>query len=575
VPEHYLHRPGDSVAVKFRAIDANDKPVQTTGTVRVVRRRWKDRQYGDEEILTPKLSTDANGEATLRFTPKSAGYYQVVWTSTDTPGSTRARDVVTAETTVWVADRTTTDIGYYYAGGMQLIVDKEALRVGETASVMLVAPESGRWAFVTSSADSILESQVVKLDGTVKLLQIPIDDRHVPNFFLTASSVFKRQLSTATERIVVPPVEHFLTVDVKADREQYEPRQEGTLTITTRDASGNPVPAEVAVSVSDEAVTAIQQDPAGDPRQFFYGELRENRLRVDAGLHHQRYLDLDDEQERERKEEDRYGRLAEGGVVGGVVGGMADAAVALESIATTAQRRDMAPPPPPPMAPPVPSPVANEAAPAAAGIDVQVRTDFRSTAFWKPDVVTDANGLATLTIKYPEALTTWRATARAATSGSAFGMGSSTARTNLPLLVRLQAPRFFVAGDRAVVSAVINNNTDEAIDVTATLEAEGLEVERRALSPSTVPPHADARVDWNVSATKAGNAKLRVTARGGRYGDAMEKPFLVWEHGIDKLIARSGKLRGDEAVVRLELPRERRATELVIYVKPSLAAAML
>ncbi len=34
----------------------------------------------------------------------------------------------------------------------------------------------------------------------------------------------------------MPPVEHFLTVDVKSDREQYEPRQEGTVTITTRDA---------------------------------------------------------------------------------------------------------------------------------------------------------------------------------------------------------------------------------------------------------------------------------------------------------------------------------------------------
>ena len=55
----------------------------------------------------------------------------------------------------------------------------------------------------------------------------------------------------------------------------------------------------------------------------------------------------------------------------------------------------------------------------------------------------------------------------------------------------------------------------------------------------------------------------------------MEKSFAVYEHGIDKLIARSGKMRGDEALVRLELPRERRATDLTVQIAPSLAVTML
>src|SRR4029078_11755936 len=54
----------------------------------------------------------------------------------------------------------------------------------------------------------------------------------------------------------------------------------------------------------------------------------------------------------------------------------------------------------------------------AAPIEVTVRSDFRSTAFWKPDVVTDASGVAKVSFKYPEALTTWRATARVTTPGT-------------------------------------------------------------------------------------------------------------------------------------------------------------
>jgi hypothetical protein len=567
--EHALHRPGDSVSVKFKAMDANDRPVQTSGTVTVTRRRWQKRAYVDEQVTTSKLATNAQGEATFTFTPRETGYYVVRWESFD-GDPTRAQNRVVAETTVWVADRNSTDIGYYSHGGVDIVVDKEAARAGETVPVMIATGTSGRWVLLTTSGDEILDTRVLRLDGNVKLVQLQLDERHVPNFFLTASSVFDLSVATDSEQIVVPPVEHFIHVDVKADREQYEPRQSGTLTITTKDADGRPVPAEVAIAVSDEAVTAIQQDTAGDPRQFFYGELRSQHVQVSAGVHSQQY---EREQKKERGEEIQQGVL--GGVAGGAVGTHLYAADAVqESITVTAQMKTTATAAPPP---PAPAPVAPPPPPAEGagpGIDVQVRSDFRSTAFWKPDVVTDASGTAVVKVQFPEALTTWRATARAATTGASFGMGSSTAKTNLPLLVRLQGPRFFVVGDRVVVSGVVNNNTDAAITVTPVLEVEGLTLQSKA-GPLRVEAHGEARADWTVLAEKAGEAKLRVTARGTNLGDAMEKSFVVYEHGIDKLIARSGKMRGGETIVKLELPRERRSTDLVVQVAPTLAVAML
>jgi uncharacterized protein YfaS (alpha-2-macroglobulin family) len=583
-PEHWLHRPNERVAVKFKAIDANDKPVRTTGTVEVTRRRWKDRAYVDEPVLTTKLETDAAGEATLTFTPKTTGYYAVKWTSPDGE-SNKARDLVIAETTVWVADRDTTDIGYYRAGGVELIVDKESVRSGETANVLVVTPVSGRWVVLSTAATSLIDTRVVHLDGTAKLVQFPVDDRHVPNFFITASSIFNRQLATDSKRVVVPPVEHFLTVDVKSDRPQYEPREAATLTITTRNADGKPVSAEVAVSVSDEAVTAIQSDPAGDPRQFFYGDVRYQSLQISAGVQSQRYRRLQEEEAEQARDGEgdgsRRDRLMarKEAAVGRMAGGANYGAAVAESITVTAAAPQMTAPPPPPPAP-VPAPLSDMAAnrpPEVAeegGIAVQVRSDFRSTAFWKPDIVTDASGTATVQVKLPEALTTWRATARAATKESSFGLGTSTLRTNLPLLVRLQGPRFFVAGDRVVISGVVNNNTDEAMSVTPALEVEGVTLLTKATA-LTVPAHGEARADWTVSAERAGTAKLRVTARGANHADAMEKTFVVYEHGIDKLIARSGKMRSADTVIRLDLPRERRATDLVVQVAPSLATTML
>ena len=113
--------------------------------------------------------------------------------------------------------------------------------------------------------------QLVQITGTVKLIELPIEEKYVPNIFLNGLMVNQRQIYQDTKQVVVPPTKNFLNVEVKSDREQYQPQEEGTLSITTKDADGNPIAAEVALSVSDESVSYIQQDYAGDPRQFFFG----------------------------------------------------------------------------------------------------------------------------------------------------------------------------------------------------------------------------------------------------------------------------------------------------------------
>jgi hypothetical protein len=57
----------------------------------------------------------------------------------------------------------------------------------------------------------------------------------------------------------------------------------------------------------------------------------------------------------------------------------------------------------------------------------------------------------------------------------------------------------------------------------------------------------------------------------------MEKTFTVYEHGIEKFISRSGKMRGDSVAIKLDIPKERRAdsTNLTVQVAPSMATTML
>ncbi|HKY27238.1 MAG TPA: alpha-2-macroglobulin family protein [Pyrinomonadaceae bacterium] len=633
-PQQNIYRPQDKVKVDFKALDANNQPVTTSGTVKITRDYWyeiwidptgrevkgeelrklgtipppftrarqpwrlKFRGYKHDDIATVNVKTDENGSAEVSFIPERDGYYRLEWQSSQqTEKRNRILPPIKTETRVFVATNATTELGYRHSG-VEIIVDKDTFRAGQIAPVMLTVPTNDRYVLFSVEGEDLYSYQLVHVTGTAKLIELPIDEKHVPNIFLAAAMVSGAELSVDTKQVVVPPANQFLSVDVKADREQYQPREDGTLSITTRDGNGTPVAAEVALGLIDESVNYIQQDYAGDPRQFYYGAKRAQLIQIQSTFQQKSYAQLVDAgkgqlidrknpsereelESRDGTDEMNYGGRAgradkDDSVAAALVSQSRreraydsvklrtlQTGAAAESPAATLAPMDVELPEPP----------------------VQVRSDFRSTVLWLPDVKTDTNGFATVKVKYPDSLTTWQATARVATAGNQFGLGSTSTRTKQPLIVRLQAPRFFVVGDQVTVSAVINNNTDQAMKVAPSLSAEGLTVSGQAVagqslgdrSPVEVKANSETRVDWRVSVTHASEAKIKVQARGDAYADAMEKTFSIYEHGIEKFISRAGKMRGSSVAVSLDIPRERRvdSTVLTVQVAPSMATTMI
>jgi uncharacterized protein YfaS (alpha-2-macroglobulin family)/tetratricopeptide (TPR) repeat protein len=633
-PRRNLYRPGEKVEIDLKTIDANQQPVSVEGTVKVTRQRWveiwvdpdgrevsgwalrearrrfkvfppppddvdgpwqpKFQGYTSQLILTKTIRTDAEGEAVLAFTPREDGYYRMSWTSDDegTP--------ITAETAVWIADRQTTELGYRQ-GGVEIIVDKDTFRAGQTAAVMLSVPTNERYVLFSVEGDDLHSYQLVHVTGTVKLIELPIAERHIPNVYLNALMVSDGQLLADREEVVVPPVENFLEVEVTADREAYEPRDAGTLTVVTRDVDGNPVPAEVSLGLVDESVYYIQQPYAGDPRKFYFDYRQATHVVQSASsFNYKQYVKLVEVEDGRVVDHRLVGLDENEGWRGDASGGYGGARA--ERPARRAPGKEMAPQVMADVDYAAPAEEAGEmlaeskiagvmappAPQAAPGQEpaVVVRSDFRSTIFWKPDVVTDSKGKATVQVSYADSLTRWKATACAATVGSRFGIGQVTTRTRRPLIARLQAPRFFVVGDTVTLSGVFNNNTDEPMTVRPALDVEGLKitgivrdgrpVETRP-GPIKVPARGEARVDWLAAVEQAGEAMVRLVARGDRHADAMEKTYTVHEHGVEKFVARSGKVRGEEVTIRLDIPGERKrdSTTLEVAVTSSMAVTML
>ncbi len=120
-----------------------------------------------------------------------------------------------------------------------------------------------------------------------------------------------------------------------------------------------------------------------------------------------------------------------------------------------------APPPPPPEEPERGITMSFEGGDGAVDQPVLTRAWFPETFLFAPRVLTDDEGKASLSVRVPDRLTTWRVLALAhSRQGAQAGTVTSFA-SQLPVSVDVVTPPFLVAGDRVAVPIQLANMTGE------------------------------------------------------------------------------------------------------------------
>jgi hypothetical protein len=219
-----------------------------------------------------------------------------------------------------------------------------------------------------------------------------------------------------------------------------------------------------------------------------------------------------------------------------------------------------------------------------------VRTQFADTALWVGALETGKDGTAEVSLKMPENLTTWRIKVWAMGHGTKVGQGQTDVVTRKDLILRMQAPRFFVETDEVVLSANVHNYLKSKKSVQVALELEGdtlLVVPpsggedrlKPVLQTVDIEPNGEARIDWRVKVLKEGEAVIRMKALTDEESDAMEMRFPVYVHGMLKTDSYSGSIRpaDTEGKFTVNVPAERRPdeTRLEVRYSPTLAGAMV
>lgn len=166
-----------------------------------------------------------------------------------------------------------------------------------------------------------------------------------------------------------------------------------------------------------------------------------------------------------------------------------------------------------------------------------LRTDFRETAFFFPDLLTDRDGNVVLRFTMPDALTRWSFMGLAHTTDLKTAQFTRSTITQKPLMVVPNLPRFLRQGDRITLTAKVNvveggtlkgNARLELFDPTTNKSVNeffGLKKSERAF---TAAPGSSAVVSWSITVPeKLDVVAVRITATAGSLSDGEERPLPI------------------------------------------------
>jgi len=592
---HY--RAGDAIDAEVRAQTLDRKPVVGKGTLKLLRVTY---DADGKPVETPleewPLELDADGRAGRTIKAAQAGQYRLSAVIDDGQGH-----AIEGGYLLTVAGQGFDGASYRF-GDLELIPEKKEYRPGEKVRLLINTDraDSTVLLFVRPANGRYLPPRTIRFRGKSAVEEIDVEVRDMPNLFVEALTISGGKVHDQAREIAVPPESRVVDVEVKPSQATYKPGEKAKLALKLTGADGKPFLGSTVLTVYDKAVEYISGGSNVEPiKDAYWKWKRSHNPQTESSLARS-FTNLLKEGETPMLDLGAFG----GGQAPGLtrfrnmfgaemapaapmamamapeagpamqrgfagMGGMGGAAMGrmemakAEGMAMDFDGQDQAAPP------------------DAAGPEPAVRTNFADTAFWSAAVETRPDGTAELEFPVPDSLTTWKTRAWTMGPGTRVGQAEAEFVTSKDLLVRLQAPRFFVQKDEVVLSAVVHSKLKEAKSVQVALELEGSVLEPTEETSKTIELAAggEARVDWRVKVAHEGRAVVRMKAVADSDADAAQMTFPAYVHGMLKMEAVAGAIRPDEseAKVTIRVPADRRPeqTRLEVRYSPTLAGALV
>lgn len=519
-PQVWFGQAGSPMNFDLLTVDWEQNPVSRPVQAEFKKVRWEREDLGYGYKFTP-LYTPVESKA---ITTGVDGRGEVSFTPTES--GTYALEVSSGnaktQLLLWVGGAQNAAWPNLPYDQLRLTADQAEYKPGQTAEVFIPNPfnESAQ-ALLTTERGTFKAVQVVPVPAEGYRFRVPITEAEAPNIYVSATLLGPgASFKQGYINLPVEPAALTLNVTLKATPEKAKPGDTLTLDLTVTDHKGQPVQGEFSLALVDLAALALAEPNSEDIVPAYYSI---QPLGVRTGLTNAIST---------RRLVDMGGGLGGGGG---------------EDILT-------------------------------------LREDFPDTAYWKADILTDAQGKAQVTLTLPDSLTTWQVESRGLTKDTKVGQARVRVVTSKDLLIRPQTPRFLVVGDVAELAAIVNNNTAQEQQAAVSLKAEGFRLEAGAQAEQTVtiPANGRVRVTWRGAVGDVEALDAVFAVQSAQFQDAArpnDGAIPVLRYTAPQTFSTSGLLKDSDSTLTeiIAVPRAFRPLggELTLELSPSLASAIL
>ena len=462
-----------------------------------------------EEVVQEFQVLSEQEPVELSFSIDKVGYYKVEASGTDSRGNKI------------VADDYFYAVGSGYAAWMrsdddyvELVPNANELKPGDTAMVLVKSPYEKVKALVTIEREGIIDRWIETIEGSADTIEIPIKPEYIPNIYVGVILIQERVAYNKIEEeldlgkpgfkigytgIRVNPSERHLQVDISTDKEEYRPGTEVEVQLQVLDKDGLGQEAEVILAVVDVGVLNLIGYATPDPFEYFY---RSRPLGV-----------LTSELRNSIVGQRNYSQKGERQAGGGM-----DAEAMMKLI--------------------------------------QLREKFKPTAYYNPEVRTDAEGRATVRFTLPDNLTSFRIMATAHTKESYFGAGDKRIKVNKMLMLTSSLPAFLRIGDTIQAGVLAHNRTQEDGDTLIQTEVEGIILTSEDMQQAALPKGDKEEILFSYTAKEEREATLIFRGKMGDETDGLKINLPVLLHRLPLTTALFGSTTEDLHREFVEVPRD-------------------
>jgi alpha-2-macroglobulin len=587
---HY--RTGDPIEVGLSAQTLDHKPVPGKGTLKLLKIAYDaNRKPVETPVESWNLALPDDGHARQVMKAAAPGQYRIAATVDDGQGHTIEGGYLFNVTGPGF------DSAAFRYNDLEIVPERKEYQPGDTLRLLINTNQvnSTVLLFVRPSDGIYFPPKVIHLQGKSTVEEIGIALGDMPNIFVEAMTISGGKVHDEAKEIAIPPASRIAQIQVEPSRTTYKPGANAKIKLKLTGPDGKPFLGSTVVAVYDKAVEYISGGSnVPEIKAFFWSWKKHHYPQTESSLNRW-FHNLTKQQEIAMHDLGAFGadapelggyayrgmaangrRMAPMGMMGSGRGRMLfmDGTVEFAKAAAPAA-----------MAPKEDVALYEKAAigPADAQSTVQptIRTNFADTAFWAAAIVPAPDGTALVDFALPDSLTTWKVKIWTLGPGTKVGQAESEIVTSKDLLVRLQAPRFFVEKDEVVLSANVHNKLKKAKSIQVVLELEGGVLQPMSESSRTVQIDAGSehRVDFRVKVVHEGEAVIRMKALADEESDAAQMSFPAYVHGMLKVEAFAGAIRPEEqkAQITVRVPSERKPDQsrLEVRYSPTLAGALV